>query len=69
MGPGSLVCQLRDLSRAEKYLWPLWIIYRFSQGKSEALFNIYSLLKQNIKSCNAKKNGEDKENGKKQQEV
>ena len=25
-----------------------------ARAKSEALFNIYSLLKQNIKSCNAK---------------
>ena len=30
------------------------IIYRFSQGKSEALFNIYRLLKENIKSSNTK---------------
>ena len=34
-------------------------------AKSEALNNIYSLLKLNIKSCNA--SGEGKENGKKQQ--
>ena len=27
----------------------------FSQAKSEALDNIYRLLKQNIKSCNAKR--------------
>ena len=30
-------------------------IYRFSQAKIEALDNIYSLLKQNIKSCFAKR--------------
>ena len=30
------------------------LIYNLAQAKSEALVNIYSLLKQNIKSCNAK---------------
>ena len=30
------------------------IIYRFNQAKSEALDNIKSLVKQDIKSCNAK---------------
>ena len=31
------------------------LTYRFSQGWSKALDNFYSLLKQNIKSCNAKR--------------
>ena len=31
------------------------LICRFSRAKSEALFNIYSLLKHNIKSCNVKR--------------
>ena len=34
-----------------------------ARAKSEAPFNIYSLLKQNVKSCNA--NGEGNENGEK----
>ena len=34
-----------------------------ARAKSEAPFNIYSLLKQNVKSCNA--NGEGNENGQK----
>ena len=29
------------------------LIYNLARAKSEALVNIYSLLKQNIKSCNA----------------
>ena len=39
-----------------------------ARAKSEALDNIYSLLKQNIKSCNAKRRRHaTPENGKKQQ--
>ena len=30
------------------------VIYRFSQAKSEALFNIYRFLKENIESSNTK---------------
>ena len=30
------------------------VTYRFSRAKSEALFNIYSFLKENIKSSNTK---------------
>ena len=38
-----------------------------ARAKSEALDNIYSLLKKNIKSCNAKAAKATPENGEKQQ--
>ena len=49
------VTRNRDRS-AHRMIMLLSVIYRFSQGyKSEALDNIHSLFKQNIKSCNAKR--------------
>ena len=56
---------------------PLWIalfhsfpvISRFRRAKSEALDNIYSLFKQNIKSCNAKRRRQRRRTVKKEQWV